>query len=123
MITTTNGETFDREEHRALAWLMFKRFGRDKDAFCAAWRRMLQNNAEDHEILKLIGFDPRRDQDELRRTLLREGRGDARQIRVDLLDPTSCRILNRLVQTVKRDGESRGQRQIGKAIARGFMRP
>lgn len=122
-ITTTNGERFDRDEHRAMARLIFKRFGRDKEAFCDAWRRLMQNNAEDHEILKLLSFDPRRDQEELRGTLLREGYADARQIRVELLDETSCRTLNRLIRKVKDDGERRGQRQIGRAAARGFIRP
>lgn len=120
-IHTTNGETFDRVEHRALANLMFKRFGRDEVAFCDAWRRMLQNTAENGEIMALVHFDRRDDQSHLKRLLVREGFADARQIRVDLLDETSCRVLARLVKKVKDDGERQGQRQVGKAIARGFI--
>jgi hypothetical protein len=122
-ITTTSGKRFDSEDHRALARLMFKRFGEDKEAFCAAWRRMLQNNAEDREILHLLKMSPARDQDEVRRTLMRHGNADARLIRVEYLDATSCRILNMLVPRVKQDGERAGQRNIGRAIARGMVRP
>ena len=127
-ITTTDGEAFSRNEHRALARLMFKRFGRDKPAFCAAWRRMLQNNAEDHQILQLVGFDPRHDQETLRGVLLRNGYADAKHIQVNLLDETSCRILHRrilhrLICKVKQDGEQAGQRNIGRAIARGYVHP
>ena len=62
-------------------------------------------------------------QRDLQGTLLRNGYADARSIQVELLDDNSCRILARLIRKVKLDGERRGQRQIGKAIARGFVRP
>ena len=62
-------------------------------------------------------------QRDLKAIVLREGYADARSIQVELLDDNSCRILNRLIRKVKLDGERRGQRQIGKAIARGFVRP
>jgi len=121
-ITTTSGKKFDGTDHRALARLMFKRFGEDKEAFCAAWRRMLQNNAPDSDILYLLRLDPARDQEEVKRTLMRHGNADARLIRVEYLDATSCRILNMLVPRVRQDGEEEGLRNVGRAIARGFVR-
>jgi len=42
MITTTSGEMFTAEEVHALARLVYKRFGKNDDAFVAAWGRLHQ---------------------------------------------------------------------------------
>ena len=124
-ITTTNGERFTDTDQRALAQLMFKRFGRDPESFCAAWRRMLGNNAPDNDILKLAlkNASEEVNRTELRREIVRDGYADAREVRVDLLDRNSCAILRRFLAKLRRDGERRGQRNIGRAIARGYVRP
>lgn len=53
-ITTTARETFTDEDTRAMARLVFKRFGRDIGAATAAWRRMLQNSATESDFAKLL---------------------------------------------------------------------
>lgn len=54
MTTTTNGETFTREEHIDLARLIYKRFGRDSEAACAAWRRLLENQCPVTDFMALV---------------------------------------------------------------------
>lgn len=53
-ITTTANETFTEDDNRALAFLVFRRFGRDPDAATVAWRRLLQNNATVAQFKKLL---------------------------------------------------------------------
>jgi len=53
-IQTTKGELFTSEDHKLMAALIFRRFGRNEESFCNAWRRLLENNAENSEIMKLI---------------------------------------------------------------------
>lgn len=53
-VRTTSGEVFTEKEHKALAELIHKRFGRDDKSFCAAWRRLLENNAPNSVILRLL---------------------------------------------------------------------
>ncbi len=53
-ITTTNGETFTLDEHRDLARLVFKRFGRNCDAAAKAWRRLMENSTSVGEFMDLI---------------------------------------------------------------------
>lgn len=110
MITTTNGETFTDFDHQALARLVYKRFGRDKEAFCAAWRRMLQNNAEDTEILRLFREDGHQRR-LLEQDIRRHGTVEVRDIKLELLDDRSCEILRRHLQRVERRGEQAGQRK------------
>jgi len=43
-ITTTNGQLFTGEESADMAFLVYKRFGRDIGAAHTAWNRMLENN-------------------------------------------------------------------------------
>lgn len=62
MTTTTNGERFTDDEHRQMAKIIYKRFGRDEESFCSAWRRLLQNNAENSYIMKLVET-PEQEQD------------------------------------------------------------
>lgn len=53
-VTTTAGEPFTWEEHQALARMIYKRFGRNLDSACAAWRRMLENSCPVSEFAKLL---------------------------------------------------------------------
>lgn len=110
-IRTTNGEVFSDAEQRALARLVFKRFGKDKAAFSAAWRRMLQNNAEDHEIAKLLDERYSQERQHLKGDLMRDGVLEAREFRVDLLDVHSCEILRRHLRRVKNSAEEKGRRK------------
>lgn len=52
-VTTTAGETFTAEESADLAFLIYKRWGRDLSAAHVAWRRLLRNSipADDYERL------------------------------------------------------------------------
>lgn len=54
-ITTTAGESFTWEEHKALARLVYKRFGRNLDAACLAWRRLLENSCPISDFADLVG--------------------------------------------------------------------
>jgi hypothetical protein len=46
-VTTTAGERFSASESAKLAFLVFKRFGRDVAAAASAWRRLLGNSTPD----------------------------------------------------------------------------
>ncbi len=108
-VTTTNGQRFEDYEHRALARLVFKRFGNDKESFCAAWRRMLQNDAPDEDILKLLqNHDPRAKVD-LDGDLAR-ATGRRYVIRTDLLDSDSCLSIRRLIRDMNSDSSSKVRR-------------
>jgi len=52
-ITTTKKEQFSDEESRDLAFLVYKRFGREESAAAAAWRRLLGNNCSDGQFMAL----------------------------------------------------------------------
>lgn len=55
-VKTTSGEIFTAKESKELAELLHKRFGRNDEAFCAAGRRLMENNAPDSVILRdLLG--------------------------------------------------------------------
>jgi hypothetical protein len=54
-ITTTAGEVFGEADHRALARLIYRRFGLDPEAATAAWRRMLQNSATVTDFMAMVG--------------------------------------------------------------------
>ena len=53
-IITTAGEQFTEADHKALVLLIHKRFGCSDTATYAAWRRLLQNDAEDAVIHDLL---------------------------------------------------------------------
>lgn len=53
-ITTTAGEPFTEHESRALARLVYKRWGNDLAAAAVAWRRLLQNNCSDEAFRRLV---------------------------------------------------------------------
>lgn len=53
-IHTTDGKLFGPEEHRALARLIYQRYGCDAEAATAAWRRMLQNNATSKDFMAMV---------------------------------------------------------------------
>ncbi len=53
-VTTTNGERFTYEESCQLAFLIYKRFGRNLAAATHAWQKMLSNNTESHEFMELV---------------------------------------------------------------------
>ena len=110
-IRTTNGEQFSDAEHRALARLMFKRFGRNEESFCMAWRRMLQNSADNADIMKLVGESRPQERAYLKADLMRNGTAEVRQFQAELLDTTSCEILRRHLQRVQSKGESDGRRR------------
>jgi len=53
-VTTIYGEIFTADESARLAWLIYKRFGRDLVSSAVAWRRMLGNDCDDHVFEKLV---------------------------------------------------------------------
>jgi hypothetical protein len=53
-ITTTNGESFPGTESAILAFLIYKRFGRDLFLACSKWRKMLGNDTPSEEFEKLV---------------------------------------------------------------------
>ena len=53
-IHTTNKEIFTDEESHDLAFLVYKRFGRDPSGAATAWRRLLINNCYDGDFMALV---------------------------------------------------------------------
>ena len=49
-VKTTAGERFSASESAKLAFLVFKRFGRDVAAGASAWRRLLGNSTPDADF-------------------------------------------------------------------------
>jgi len=43
-IVTTAGEIFSEDDSNKMAYMVYKRFGRDEEVAVKAWRRMLQNS-------------------------------------------------------------------------------
>ncbi len=111
MIRTTNGEPFTDTDHAALARLMYKRFGRDEESFCSAWRRMLQNSAENRDIMALLREGRSQERVYLRSDLHRGAAAEMRDFRADLLDVYSCEILRRHLRRVKTAAEREGRRR------------
>lgn len=54
MVTTTARESFSRAESAALAFLIFKRFGRDLALVAFKWRAILVNSCDDTQFLTLV---------------------------------------------------------------------
>lgn len=53
-IKTTSGERFTQADSAKLAFMIFRRFGRDYAAGAVAWRRLLQNSATDADFQALV---------------------------------------------------------------------
>ena len=53
-VVTTKGETFSHIESCRMAYLIWKRFGKNKRSAAAAWRRMLENNCSDEQFMGLV---------------------------------------------------------------------
>lgn len=53
-IQAVNGTLFTAEESVRMAQLVFKRFGYDKSAAAAAWRRLLQNGCSESDFEALV---------------------------------------------------------------------
>lgn len=49
-VTTTARERFSASDSAKLAFLIYKRFGRDTAAAACAWRRLLQNSTPDADF-------------------------------------------------------------------------
>lgn len=54
-VTSTKGERFSTDDSANLAWLVYRRFGRDLVSATAAWNRLLQNNCSVTDFDKLVG--------------------------------------------------------------------
>lgn len=54
-VTTTAKETFTADEHKQLARLVFKRFGKDLGAATVAWRRLFQNCTNEAQFAEMVG--------------------------------------------------------------------
>ena len=53
-ITTVNGEKFSHQDSCNMAYMIYKRFGKDIDSAHSAWCRMLQNNCTVNQFIALI---------------------------------------------------------------------
>jgi hypothetical protein len=53
-VVTIYGETFTADESAKLAWLIYKRFGRDLISSAVAWRNMMGNDCDDHVFGALV---------------------------------------------------------------------
>jgi hypothetical protein len=113
-ITTTSGKRFTQQEHGALAALIHKRFGDDDAAFCVAWRRLMQNTAEDSEILKLLPPSNGREARYLKDDLMREGVIETRDFQAGLLDTKSCQILRRHLQRLRDKADQKARSLVRK---------
>lgn len=58
-ITTTSGKRFSYADSCMMAFLVYRRFGRDLTAATRAWNRLLQNDCSEAQFAELIGYDPR----------------------------------------------------------------
>jgi hypothetical protein len=55
-VRTTARESFTGQEHREMALLVYKRFGRNLESATAAWQRMLQNSCTEQDFAELAGL-------------------------------------------------------------------
>ena len=55
-VTTANGERFSTEQSADLAYMVYRRFGRNIPAAVAAWRRLLENNCDDVHFEALLAL-------------------------------------------------------------------
>jgi len=55
-VTTTNGKTFDAEQHVELARLIYLRWGEDIEAATVAWKRLFQNGTTSNDFHRLVHY-------------------------------------------------------------------
>ena len=53
-VKTTSGENFTDRESALMAFMVYKRFGRNAIDAVIAWRRLLQNNCPDYAFWTLV---------------------------------------------------------------------
>lgn len=53
-VTTTNGEVFTEQDSAELAYLVWRRWGKDDEAAAAAWRRLHQNSCPTSQFVALV---------------------------------------------------------------------
>lgn len=53
---TTAGECFDCSDHAAMAFLVWRRMGRDFESTGAAWRRLMQSGCPTPDVIALVAF-------------------------------------------------------------------
>ena len=53
-IVTTAGDVFTEEEHKQLAQLVYKRWGRSPGDAACAWRRLFQNSCTEADFFRLV---------------------------------------------------------------------
>jgi hypothetical protein len=53
-ITTTKNEKFGYSDSADLAWMVYRRFGRDFDCATVAWNRLMQNNCNVGQFRALV---------------------------------------------------------------------
>ena len=53
---TTAGELFDCLDHATMAFLIWRRMGRNFEATGAAWRRLMQSDCPTSEVIALVAF-------------------------------------------------------------------
>lgn len=53
-IKTVSGETFSSQDSCQLAFLIYRRFGRDMESAHKAWMRLLENNCSFSSFEKLV---------------------------------------------------------------------
>jgi hypothetical protein len=63
-ITTTKGERFTYDDSADLAWMVWRRFGRDLTAATAAWNRLLGNNCDATQFDRLVEHSQLNDEED-----------------------------------------------------------
>ncbi|MBI1249350.1 hypothetical protein GC197_16085 [bacterium] len=53
---TMAGEFFDCSDHAAMAFLIWRRMGRDNEATGAAWRRLMESDCPTPDVIALVAF-------------------------------------------------------------------
>ena len=53
---TTADEVFDCHDHAAMAFLIWRRMGRNQESTGAAWRRLMQSNCPTEDVMALVAF-------------------------------------------------------------------
>ena len=53
---TMTGETFDCADHAAMAFLIWRRMGRNNEATGGAWRRLMESNCPTPDVIALVAF-------------------------------------------------------------------
>jgi hypothetical protein len=53
---TMAGELFDCADHAAMAFLIWRRMGRNNEATGSAWRRLMESNCPTPDVMALVAF-------------------------------------------------------------------